>query len=151
MNVKELIAGQAVVTARLDQTLGEVAALMARHHVTGVPIVDEWGCLAGLVTVSRIIELAREHGHGLDLPLEPSWSPTQRAQGSDGQWHGFAARDAMVSDLVTVTQETSVREAARALLDGQVHRAVVLGPDRNVCGVVSTMDFTRLVAERSPS
>jgi CBS domain-containing protein len=113
-----------------------------------VPVVDEWGSLAGLVTVSRIVELARDHGHGLGLPLEPTWSPSQRSKVSDSHWQSLGARDAMVSDLVTVTEGTSVRDAARALLDGQVHRAVVLGEDRNVCGVVSAVDFTRLVAER---
>jgi len=57
----------------------------------------------------------------------------------------------MVSDLVTVNDDASVRDAARALINAEVHRAVVLGPDRNVCGIVSAMDFTRLVAERDAS
>lgn len=148
MKVKELIAGQHVVTARLDQPLEDVANLMAEHRITGVPIVDEWGVLAGLVTASRVMELARHGvGPGKDLPLEPEWSPAQRTALHDMDWRHLPAREAMVTDLLTVDQEADVKEAARALVNREVHRAVVLGQDRNVTGIVSSMDFTLLVAE----
>ena len=39
MKVSDVIAGQKLVTARIDADVGTVAELMRTHHVHGVPIV----------------------------------------------------------------------------------------------------------------
>lgn len=148
MKVEDVIQGQKVVTADIEQTVGEVADLMQREGITGVPIVDGFGALAGLVTVSRVVEIARaSHDASADLPLEPNWSPSQRTHDADSHWRRWPVKDVMVTELVTVRRDTPVAEAAKTLCNAQVHRAVVLGDDRNVCGVISSLDFTRLVAQ----
>jgi CBS domain-containing protein len=148
MKVRELIAGQKVITGTMRQTLEELAAVMAREHVTGLPIVDDWGALAGLVTASTVIELA---GGGLlegrALPQAAEWGGAGEARSKAVDWRKLSARDAMVTDLCTVDEDATVRQAAQALVNRGVHRAVVLRADRTVAGVVSSMDFTLLVAE----
>lgn len=148
MKVQDVIAGQQLVIANATQPLSEIAQLMSTHGVTGIPVVDEWGVLAGLVTVSRIMEIVRGEGPTAhELPTEISWSPGQQSGPSVARWKSLPARDAMVSDLVTVEAEADLRDAARSLVNRGVHRAVVLGKDRNVKGVLSALDFALLVAE----
>lgn len=136
MKVQQLIQGQAVVTARIDQTLGEVAALMKERHVSGIPIVDEWGVLSGLVTASTIVEVLRgDHDEAL--------ARKSRAR----EWQSIPVREAMVTDLCTVDVDADVQHAARSMAQRRVHRAVVLGKDRNVLGVLSTLDVVQLVCD----
>ncbi len=148
MKVKDLIKDQRVVTAPIDSTLGEIAAVMRDADVSGVPVVDEWGALCGLVTATDVVKRASpSRAHELELPADMGWSPTQHTHEHDPDWKNLSARDCMVSDLVTVSLEDDVQEAARALINRMVHRAVVLGKDRNVRGILSTLDLTELVAE----
>ena len=147
MKVSEVIAGQRVLTVRIDQSMGHAADIMRDHHVTGVPVVDEWGVLAGLVTTGIVGDVMRESAPR-GLPSDPAWHPATRAvPGAAVDWRNVSVRDVMVTDLCTVNVGDDVRVAAQALINRNVHRAIVLGPDRNVAGVVSALDFTLLVAE----
>lgn len=148
MRVKDLIPEQRVVTASIDAKLGEIAALMRDEEVSGVPIIDEWGALCGLVTATDIVRKASPgRCHELELPVDAAWSPAQHTHEHDPNWTELPVRECMVSDLVTIGFEDEVQEAARQLINRGVHRAVVLGEDRNVHGVLSALDFVELVAE----
>ena len=148
MKVNELIQKQDVVTASIDAKLGEIAVIMRDHDVSGVPIVDEWGALCGLVTATDVLRRASPGPcRELELPLDASWSPAQHTHEHDPNWVNLSVRECMVSDLVTVDLEDDIREAARSLINRGVHRAVVLGKDRNVHGIISALDFAELVAE----
>lgn len=148
MKVSEVVAGQRLVSARLDTRVGEVAELMKTHHVTGVPVVDEWGAIAGLVTSSIVMDLARAWAPNQhDMPLDHGWASSKERPTPLMSWTHLKAGDVMTSDLVTVMHDHDITEAARAMTQRGVHRVVVLGKDRNVMGVLSSMDFARLVAE----
>lgn len=56
------------------------------------------------------------------------------------------ASEVMSRALFSLPPETDVREAARRLLEAEVHRALVIEDDRLV-GVVTTLDILRAVAE----
>jgi CBS domain-containing protein len=147
MKVSDVISGQHLVTSRLDSRVGEIAELMKAHRVTGVPVVDEWGALAGLVTSSIVMELARAWSPAHhDMPLDHGWGTPQDHPAPLVSWTQLRAADVMTSDLVTVMHDHDVVEAAQAMMNRGVHRVVVLGKDRNVVGVLSAMDFARLVA-----
>ena len=148
MKVSDVVSGQHLLTAELATPIGDIADLMKKHHVTGIPIVDEWGALAGLVTASMVTDLARAWApRTSDVPMDPGWHPTS-GPSLAFPWTALKARDVMTSDLCTVMHDHDVSEAARAITDRGVHRAIVLGKDRNVMGVISSLDFVRLVADR---
>jgi CBS domain-containing protein len=151
MKVKELIEGQKLITAETHAELGEIASLMALHQVSGIPIVDEWGGLAGLVSGSDLLRLATPQGTASrEAALDTGWSPTQRTHEHDPQWQRSTAESIMATELCTVEEDTDIRQAARAMTMRNVHRAVVLGKDRNVTGMLSSMDLTLLLAVQPP-
>ena len=47
-----------VITARDDMLLTEVIKIMARNHITGLPVVDDDGSLLGMITWRLIMNLA---------------------------------------------------------------------------------------------
>lgn len=147
MKVSDVIKEQDLVTAGLDTEAGALSELMKTHRVTGVPIVDDWGVIAGLVTSSIILDLARAWApHPTEMPVEKAWI-SKASAGPAFPWTKLRAKDVMTSDLCTVMHDDDIVEAARAMVNEDVHRAVVLGKDRNVMGVISSLDFVRLAAE----
>ena len=57
--VKRFEAGMVVnpITVHPHETLGDVLALMARHKISGIPVVEDSGKLVGIVTNQRLSEL----------------------------------------------------------------------------------------------
>lgn len=65
MNVKEVMTTN-LVTVGKDRNLKDVLQLMAQHHITKLPVVDDQGNLLGVVTDGRIADkLGREHNKGV--------------------------------------------------------------------------------------
>ncbi|MEY9848672.1 CBS-domain-containing membrane protein [Streptacidiphilus sp. BW17] len=52
----ELMTSPAV-TVRADAALAQAAREMARHHVKRLPVVDEWGVLAGVVSRADLLKV----------------------------------------------------------------------------------------------
>jgi len=49
------------VTGRLDETLGEVIEVMDEKHLRTLPLVDETGAVASVVTVLTVIQYLADH------------------------------------------------------------------------------------------
>src|ERR1700758_859334 len=80
MKVSDVMT-EAVVTVRSDASLQEAAALMVQHRVSGLPVVDTAGVLAGMLTEGDVIRRAELGTAG----KQPGWlsiflSPGRAAQ-----------------------------------------------------------------------
>jgi len=56
--------------------------------------------------------------------------------------------DLMTSDVITVTRDTSLKEAARTMVRNRVSGIPVVEADGSLCGMVTEGDFLRLEVER---
>lgn len=61
----------------------------------------------------------------------------------------FVAR-LMTSDLVTVSPDTLVEDAAELMLSEGVGSVLVVDDDNRLAGILTTTDFVRIVSERKP-
>jgi CBS domain-containing protein len=50
----ETYMSQPVVTVKADDTLAEVVATMEKHQIRRVPVVDERGCCAGIISQADV-------------------------------------------------------------------------------------------------
>lgn len=67
MNVRDVMSTD-LVTVDKDRSLKDVLDLMAKHHVTKIPVVDG-GDLVGIITDGKIADkLGRAHNKGLQTP-----------------------------------------------------------------------------------
>lgn len=147
MKVSDVVKNQQLITAKMTTPVGEIAELMKKHHLTGVPVVDDWGAIVGLVTSSIVMDLARAWApRPGEYPIDHGWHPKTGAAPAY-PWTQLEAKDVMTSDLCTVMSSDDLKDAARSMINKGVHRAVVLGPDRNVHGVLSSLDYVELCAE----
>jgi magnesium transporter len=57
--IKKIMSGD-VISVRTDTDQDEVARIVARYNLLGVPVVDEENKLAGVVTVDDVLDVVRE-------------------------------------------------------------------------------------------
>lgn len=105
-----------VVTVSPEAPTSEIARLLARHRISGVPVVDEAGGVVGLVSEYDL--LARS---------------------------GRIAREVMTTAVVTVTEDTDIGDVRHLLVDRRIRRVPVLSGGR-LAGIVSRGDVVALLA-----
>jgi CBS domain-containing protein len=130
---------RSVVTARPGTTFQEILGLMAEHAISGVPVIDEGGRLAGIVTEADLLRdgiADRGRTRALDWLLHPG-------KGEKAHARGHSAGDIMTSPVVTVRPTTSIREAIHTLTHAGVKRMPVVDADGRVVGIVSRVDLLR--------
>lgn len=117
------------IVIREDASLTEAAALMDRHAVSGLPVVDHAGCLLGVISQA---DLVRARG------TEYLWA----------NWNGLSVRHLMTAPAFTVRRSTTLRVAAREMEHNRVHRLVVVADDDPTLpiGVISTTDVVHAIA-----
>jgi cystathionine beta-synthase len=66
--LRDLVAGQKLITVREDDPVGSVIELMKKHDISQVPVIGEDGELAGLVTEVSLLShmLDFNHDHSFD-------------------------------------------------------------------------------------
>jgi CBS domain-containing protein len=136
MHVEQLMSRE-VVTVTRETTLKEVAALLTKHRISGVPVCDN-GQVVGVVSEQDILwkELGLRTGHGL---LERFFD---HAYGNDERITAATAGEAMTSPAVTVPPNAYVVRAAKLMIDNHINRLPVVSEGKLV-GIVTRADLVR--------
>jgi CBS domain-containing protein len=164
-----------VISVGPDTPLGEVAELLAAEGISGVPVVGTSRVL-GVVSASDIMDFSatdagesRELGGGPvwdaieesggEVPLAPfyydPWLDRQVVRG-EPEWDAedeppfgeFTASDVMTRGICALPSSTPLDDAGRYMLERGIHRVLVID-DGTLVGIVTSMDFVRVVAERA--
>ena len=109
-----------VYTTTPQATVQEVAQLLSRERISGVPVINPEGKLIGIVTEADIIAKATSN----DLRV----------------------KDIMSSEVIVVDEETPVSEIAQLLTSKKIKRVPVVY-DGRVVGIVSRADIVDAVAQ----
>lgn len=141
-----------VVTAGPDDTVARVAALLAEHEVSAVPVCDKDGKLLGMLSEG---DLMRPFGQ--ENALRRAWWLGLLAEGTDlaPEFLDYVrldrrrAKDLMKTDIVTATERSSAPEIADLLTKHRIKRVPIVR-DGKLVGIVSRADLIRAMA-RSPN
>ena len=116
--------------------------LMLKHHISGLPVIDNHGKLAGILTEGDLlrrgeIETERRRSVWLDALFGP-------ADGAAGyvHSHGLAVNEVMTREPITVTENTRLDEVVRLMENRKVKRLPVLR-DGKAIGIVSRANLMR--------
>lgn len=88
---------------------------MERNDVDGLPVVDENGRIAGIITKE---DIAAKEG-------------------------GSRVRDVMTGEVITVDENVSVEEALETMVSRRVSRLPVVDGDGKLVGIITMSDLTR--------
>jgi CBS domain-containing protein len=137
-----------VQTVGADTLLADVAQLLAEHHISGVPVVDERRHVLGIVTEADLIDEHRREAHIPRVALYGLF-PVPEETLSQAYRHGMelAARDLMTHKVVTASEETSVHELADLMLTRHLNRVPIVR-EGELVGIVTRADLVRALAKR---
>ncbi len=147
MKVHEIMSSPVKVVDE-DTSLEEVAKLMLDERIGGVPVVDKDGKIIGIVTESDFS--AKEHA----IPFSRNYAPQLFGEwmSKEGIEKAYeAARNVKVKEIMTksvhtVTEDDTLAEAVRTMLEHRVHRVPVV-KDGVPVGIISRRDLLKLVVE----
>ena len=107
-----------VISIHDTSSVEDAARLLARHRISGLPVVDESGALIGLVTEHDMISKS-----------------------------GAAVADIMTRGVVSISADTELEEVTHLLTNKRIRRVPVMDGNRLV-GIVSRSDLVRQIAMR---
>lgn len=168
----EDIMQREVVTVTPDTSVGELLKRLVRSQISGVPVVTEGGEIVGVVSTTDVVRLGageKELDSG-DMGWEPlvlpdeeydvesaapfflndsDWRhPTERQTQAlpDDVFEGYTVSDIMTEAVFTVKPTDSVEDAGKFLLQGRIHRALVVESEQ-LRGIVTAFDLLKAFVE----
>ena len=117
--VKKFESGMVVnpVTIHPDQTLGDALTLMERHNISGIPVVERGGKLAGILT-NRDVRFATDNTTKVSALM--TWEK-----------------------LVTVREGVSSEEARKLLHQRRIEKLLVVDADYHCIGLITVKDIEK--------
>jgi CBS domain-containing protein len=153
MKIKDIMTPDPV-TIPVHAPVRDAAALLKKHHIGGLPVMDG-DRLVGIVTESDIIALLETGRISDDLwlpsPLEVievpireivNWEKTKSALKDIGDTR---VEEVMSKPVVTIEEDRDIEEAAQLMLDEGIARLPVVRGGRLV-GIVTRADIVSGVA-----
>ena len=130
-----------VSSVRRTTPLTEVAALMADKGISGVPVLEKDGTVAGVISEKDF--LARM-GPGKTKSFMVVVSECLKAKGCVAvSIRAQNAEDLMTFPAITVPPETTLMEIANIFTDKSINRVPVVDPAGKLAGIVSREDVIR--------
>src|SRR5262245_17556 len=127
-SLKELMH-KGLITCQPNTSLGKVATLLTQQHVHALLVTEQDGKSLGIIS-------------DFDL-LAGEWLSVDRE--SLDTMRKMTARDLMTSPIESIEADTSVEEAAKRMIEKQIHRMVVTEAGNQI-GVISVSDFVASIA-----
>jgi CBS domain-containing protein len=125
-----------------ETPLSQAIQLMTEHKVSGLPVVDQHGRVAGMLTEGDLIRRAETGTDG----GKAGWFADLFLSGREAEkyvlTHGRKAGEVMTSGVFGVTETTDVAEAVELMRRHRVKRLPVLR-DGHLCGIISRADLVR--------
>ena len=129
-----------VVTVANQASFKEIAATMAEHRVSAVPVLDADGRVAGIVSEADLLL----KGEFPDGPPGRRLFQGHRQRVERAKAAGDTAAELMTAPAVTVDPDASVTEATRLLHRHGIKRLPVVDPAGPLLGIVSRADLLRV-------
>ena len=129
-----------VVTAEPSTRFKEIAALLAQHRISAVPVVDADRRVLGIVTEADLL-LKQEHP---DPKADVSLIWTRRRRRQRAKAAAAVAGKLMTAPAVTVPPTATVTEAARRMHTARIKRLPVVNERGQLLGIVSRADLLKV-------
>lgn len=123
-----------VISIHPDLPIQDALALMKREGIRRLPVVDDHGKLAGIVSDRDLLEASPSDATSLSV-----WELNYLLS-------KITVSDIMQTDVLTIDEHTPVEEAARIMADNKIGGMPVMKEDEMV-GIITETDLFKLFLE----
>ena len=121
-----------IITVHVGQNVSDVRKIFAKEGFHHVPVVSGKK-LIGIVSASDILGISVE-GVGSDERSMDAYID-----------HQFSIEGLMKKDLKTLSEKSTIADAADALSDGNFHAVPVVDQNEGLVGIVTSTDLIRFL------
>jgi CBS domain-containing protein len=134
-----------VITVRPDTSVEEIGRLFIEKDVSGAPVVDEHGALAGIVTENDLISQNKKFHIPTILRIFDAFIPLESTSQVVKEIKRMAATKASeicTRDVVTIDEETSLSDIATLMTEKRIHLLPVVREGK-IIGIVGKKEVIR--------
>ncbi|MCL1477361.1 CBS domain-containing protein [Marinobacter sp. M3C] len=134
-------------------TMDRLARFLTDNEIAGSPVTDDSGDIIGIVTLKDITEFrwnaSRPETEARLTEDEAREARRLRMVIYEGMGKlPVEVRDIMTPILLSVDEDTPVREIAKTMMAEHLHRIFVT-LDGNISGIITTYDLLKIIADRN--
>lgn len=140
-----------VVTVKPETSIEELASLLVKHQISGVPVVDEKGDLYGIVTENDLISQNKR----LHIPTVVSFldaaiylESSKKFEQEVKRITATKAGDICARKVLTVSEDTTLVDIATLMDEKKTHLLPVVR-DGKMVGIVGKRDVVKAVARQA--
>jgi CBS domain-containing protein len=140
----------AVITAKPGTTVRELADILAKNKISGVPVVDDRGRLLGMVSEADIILQDADLHFPYYVQFLESVIYLQSVHKFEERFRkafGSKVSQIMTEDVASVSPDETVRDVATLMADRNVNRIPVT-ENGGLVGIVTRGDIVRAIAQQ---
>ena len=146
MNAREIMSRR-VITVTPETTIEEAIRLMLDHRISGLPVVEADGALAGIVTEGDLLRrfetgTDKRHSGWVSLLLGPG-----RLAAEYTRSHAHKVGEVMTTEVASVSTETPLAEVVELMEDRHIKRVPVTDGGKLV-GIVSRANLVAALANQ---
>jgi len=135
-----------VVTVSPETDIAEAVRLMLERQISGVPVIDDSGRLAGILTEGDLMRRAELVTGRQSWWINPISSPEQEAK-AYVKAHGLKVKDVMTKEVVTINEQEPLDRIAMVFEDRRIKRTPVMRSGK-IVGIVSRANLLRSLATK---
>ena len=133
-------------------TMDRLARFLTDNEIAGSPVTDDSGDIIGIVTLKDITEFrwnaSRPETEARLTKDEAREARRLRMVIYEGMGKlPVEVRDIMTPILLSVEEDTPVREIAKTMMAEHLHRIFVI-LDGKITGIITTYDLLKIIADR---
>lgn len=138
------------ITVRPETSLNEAIKILAERRISGLPVVDETGKLAGVISETDLMWQETGVTPPAYIMILDSVIYLENPTKYERDLHkalGQTVGEVMTKkDLVTVAEDYPLRQAAQLMYERKVHRLLVINAAGQLIGVLTRGDIVRFMA-----
>ncbi len=152
MKVRTMICVSDVMTANVvcvkqNDLLHDALRLLEFEHISALPVVDHNEILCGIVSTSDLIRITDTlQSEMAALPLVSQSVLQSLTQAFARDQSEIKIASVMTESVTTVRPSTRLVDAARSLIENEIHHLPVVDQLGKAIGMISTVDIVRAVA-----
>jgi len=134
-----------VITVKKGASVEEAMRLMARHNISGLPVVDVDGRLVGIISEKDLLLRGMPAPSSGPAPLPGTEKLPDPVAEAAARASAVTVGEAMTRKVISFTEKSSVADIARAMVEHNINRVPIVR-DGRVVGIISRGDVIRSMA-----